>query len=142
MPEKSAFMFHHNFYPKPKVDLEDGGIIQETRQILLELQQKYDIISKHWTCALIGNENLHRPKFTPLLQEEIENLLEAGLIERSMSPYATPIIVVPRKSKPGSPLPETKRLVIDYHKLNKQIPKVQTTQAKSKGSLVRIDTAK
>ena len=22
MPKKSAFMFHHNFYPKPKVDLK------------------------------------------------------------------------------------------------------------------------
>ena len=48
MPEKSAFMFHHNFYPKPKVDLEDTVITQEIRQKLLDLQQKYDdIISKH-----------------------------------------------------------------------------------------------
>ena len=31
------------------------------------------------------------------LKEEIENLLEAGLIERSMSPYVTPIIVASRK---------------------------------------------
>ena len=35
---------------------------------------------------------------------EIENLLEAGVIERSMSSYAAPIIVVPRKSKPDTPL--------------------------------------
>ena len=34
------------------------------------------------------------------VKEEIVNLLEAGLIERTMSPYAVPIIVVPRKSKP------------------------------------------
>ena len=58
-----------------------------------------------------------------------------------MSPYATSIIVVPRKSKAGAPLAETKRLVPDYWKQNKQIPKVQTTQAKSKGSLVLIETA-
>ena len=45
---KSAFMFYHNFYPKPKVDLEDADITQETRQKLLDLQQKdVDIISKH-----------------------------------------------------------------------------------------------
>ena len=42
-----------------------------------------------------------------------------------MSAYATPIIVVPRKSKLGVPLAETKRLVIDYQELNKQIPKVR-----------------
>ena len=48
MPEKSAFMFHHNFYLKPKVDLEDADITQEIRQNVLDLQQKYDdIISKH-----------------------------------------------------------------------------------------------
>ena len=44
-----------------------------------------------------------------------------------MSPYAAPLIVVSRKSKPGAPLAETKRLVIDCRELNKQIPKVQTT---------------
>ena len=59
-----------------------------------------------------------------------------------MSPYATPFIVVPRRSKPGAPLVGTKRLVIDYCELNKQIPKVQTNQVKSNGSLVLIETAK
>ena len=75
------------------------------------------------------------------MKEEIKKLLEVGLVERSKIPYATPIIVVPRKSKSGAPLAETKRLVIDYSKLNKHIPKVQTTQAKSKGSLALIGIA-
>ena len=52
-----------------------------------------------------------------------------------MSPSATPIIVVPRKSKPSAPLAETKRVVIDYQELNEKIPKVQTIQVKSKGTL-------
>ena len=30
MLKKSAFMFHHTFYPKPKIDLEDATIYQET----------------------------------------------------------------------------------------------------------------
>ena len=47
-----------------------------------------------------------------------------------------------RKSKQGAPLVEIKRLVINHHKLIKQIPKVQTTQGKSKGSLALIETAK
>ena len=76
------------------------------------------------------------------VKEEIENLLKAGLIQRSMSLYATPIIVVLRKGKPGTPLSETKRSVIDYHKSNEQIPKVQSTQAKYKGSLTLTETAK
>ena len=57
-----------------------------------------------------------------------------------MSPYPTPVIVVPRKSKPGTPLIETKLLVIDYGELKK--PKVQMTQAKLNGSLALIETAK
>ena len=52
------------------------------------------------------------------------NLLEAGLIDRTLCPYAALIIVVPHKATPGSALTETKRLVIDYHELNKQLPKV------------------
>ena len=66
-------------------------------------------------------------KHHKFIKEETGNLLEAGLIRRSVSPYVTPIIVVPVKSKPGVPLAETKRLVIDYQELNKQIPRVQTT---------------
>ena len=69
-------------------------------------------------------------KHHKFVKVEIKNLLKAGLTERSVSPYVAPIIVVPRRSKPGSTLTETKRLVIDYHELNKQIPKIQSTQAK------------
>ena len=51
---------------------------------------------------------MSKPYLLPLkhhkfVKEEIENLLEAVLIERSVSPYAAPIMVVPRKSKPGAP---------------------------------------
>ena len=59
------------------------------------------------------------------------NLLEVGLIERALSPYAALIIVVPNKAPPGSPLTETKGWVLDYHELNKQLPKVQMVHAKS-----------
>ena len=122
MPEKSAFMFHQNFYPKPKIDLEDAKISKETRQKLQVLQQDYDdIVGRHSIdirlthleeMTIDTNPNLHpvmsEPYPLPLkhhkfVKEEIENLLEAGLIERSMSPYAAYIIVVPRKSKPGAP---------------------------------------
>ena len=65
-----------------------------------------------------------------------------GLSERSLSPYAALVIIVPCKAPPGSSLTESKRLVIDYCELNKQLPKVQTAQAKSKGSITLIETAK
>ena len=65
-----------------------------------------------------------------------------GLIERSLSPYAAPMRVLPHKAPPGTSLMETKRLVIDCCELNKQLANVQTAQAKSKGSIVLIETAK
>ena len=123
--------------------------LKGTRQNLLTLQQNYeDIVSKH--SSDIGLTHLEEmtidtgPKFAPChdktisitfkipqVKEEIEHLLEAGLVERFMCPLAGSIIVVPRISKPGAPLAETKRLVIDCCELNKQIPQVPT-QAKSK----------
>ena len=50
--------------------------------------------------------------------------------------------MLPLKAPPGSSLTKTKRLVIDYCELNKQLPKVQTAQAKSKGSIVLKETDK
>ena len=64
------------------------------------------------------------------------------LIDRSLSPYTAPIIVVPHKAPPGSSFTKTERLVIDYHDLNQQLPKIQTAQAKSKVSIALIKTAK
>ena len=46
MPEKSAFTFHHNFYPKVK--LEDAIIWDETEEKLQVLKQNYkDIVSQY-----------------------------------------------------------------------------------------------
>ena len=65
-------------------------------------------------------------KHHKVVNKELTNLLEAGFIERSINPYTAPIIVVTCKAPPGSSLMETKTLAIDYHELNKQLPKVQT----------------
>ena len=78
-------------------------------------------------------------KHHKFIKGELTNLLDAGLIERSLSPYAVPIISIHY-----SIISVTKitRLAIDYHELSKQLPEVQTAQAKSKGSIVLVETAK
>ena len=100
-------MFHHNVYPKPKIDLKDTEISKETRQKLLTLQQNCDnIIGKHSSdirlkyfeeMTMDTDLNLTPVVSKPyplslnhhkFMEEEIKKLLEAGLIERSMSPYA------------------------------------------------------
>ena len=35
------------------------------------------------------------------VQREIETLEQAGIIERSISPWASPVVIVPKKSAPG-----------------------------------------
>ena len=64
MPEKSAFVCHHIFYLKPKVDLEDDEITPKIKQNITHLQQKYDnIISKH--SSDIGLMHLEEMKIDP-----------------------------------------------------------------------------
>ena len=81
-------------------------------------------------------------KHHKFVKEELMNLLEVGLIEWSLSPYAAPIIVVPHKAPSGSSLTGKKRLAIDYCEHNRQLPKFQTVQAKSKGNTALIEAAK
>ena len=64
-------------------------------------------------------------KHHKFIKEELI-LMEAGLIERSLGPFAAQIMVVPHKAPAGSSLTDIKRLVIDYSEVNKQLPKVQT----------------
>ena len=58
------------------------------------------------------------------VQEEIEMLERAGVIAKSMSPRASPIVVVAEKSQSGEP--PKKRLCIDFRKINDLQQKVIT----------------
>ena len=157
VPEDSALMTNEKFYPKPPVILEDAETSIQTKQKFEKLLEKYDdIISKH--SSDIGRTPLEtmtidvKPSSKPatskpynttlknqeFLKQELKALLESGVIERSMSPYAAPIIVVNRKCKLGAPLKEQKRLVIDYRKLNQQLITAESAQNKSKGLLALI----
>ena len=68
-------------------------------------------------------------KFRPWADNTINKLLEAGMIQHTMSTWASPMIIIPKKGleipkDPKTPLPvEAKlRLVCDYHKLNRKLP--------------------
>ena len=51
------------------------------------------------------------------VQREIETLERAGIIERSISPWASPVVIVPKKSTPGEP--PRRRMCMDYQRINK-----------------------
>ena len=57
------------------------------------------------------------------VQREIETLEKAGIIERSISPWASPVVIVPKKSVPGEP-PRRRRMCVDYRRINKLQPEV------------------
>ena len=50
-------------------------------------------------------------KSQEVLREEIQTLLNQGIIRPSTSPWAAPIVLVPKKDN-------TKRMCVDYCKLN------------------------
>ena len=50
-------------------------------------------------------------KHVKWVQEEIEKLEQAGVITRSMSPWASPIVIVPKKTAPGEP--PRRRMCVD-----------------------------
>ena len=67
------------------------------------------------------------------VQQEIESLERAGIITQSISPWASPVIMVPKKSALGEPL--RRRMCIDFHAVNVLQPKVVKAVSKAKGNL-------
>ncbi len=70
------------------------------------------------------------------LRDELTKLEEAGVIEQCVSPWASPIVIVPKKTIPGHP-PE-KRMCVDYRTLNALLPQVTNPTTKAKGVLTFV----
>ena len=121
-----------------KVLLEDKKISPKMQEAFDKLCDKYDdIISKN--SGDIGKTMLvemeidtgnHPPitskLYTLLLKHyewvKRETLEKAGIIERSISPWASPVVIVPKKSTTGEP--PRRRMCVDYRKINKLQPEV------------------
>ena len=73
------------------------------------------------------------------VQREIETLEKAGIIERSISPWASPVVIVPKKSTPGEP--PRRRMCMDYRRINKLQPKVTNADGR-KGCISLIPLSK
>ena len=57
------------------------------------------------------------------VQQEIEILKFAGVIKKSINPWASPIIMVPKKSAPGEP--PRRIMCMDFYRINELQPKTQ-----------------
>ena len=119
-----------DIYPNRKVKLEDAEIMAETRRQFEEMCNRHpEAFSKN--NKDIGRTTLiemeidtgdslpvaQNPYTLPLkhhewVRKEIKTLEKAGVIERSLSPWVSPVIVVPKKSVPEEP--PRRRLCVDY----------------------------
>ena len=105
-----------DYSPHQKLELEDYEINSATKTKLQNLFEQFDsIVSRHTndinTTPLLkmeiqteGPPIASHPYVLPLKHHsfvcnEIENLEKAGVIRKSLSPYASPIMVVPKKEK-------------------------------------------
>ena len=55
-------------------------------------------------------------KHATWVQKELEILEKAGIIVKSVSPWASPIVIVPKRTAPGEP--SRRRLCVDYRAVN------------------------
>ena len=114
--------------------LPENDISNET------LESFHQLLSKHQATISTSSEDINhtelitmdiymglsgpvsqRPYTLPLkhhdwVKKEIEQLECAGVIKKSLSPWASPIITVPKKSGPGEP--PKRRMCVDYHRIN------------------------
>ena len=70
------------------------------------------------------------------VQKELETLERAGVIVRSILPWASPIVIVPKKTEPGEP--PRMRLCVDYRIISSLLPEVQKAHSKAKGVLTLV----
>ena len=132
-----------DIYPSRKVKFKDADVSQETLQQFESLcEEQHEAFSKN--NQDIGKTQLiemeidtgssvplaQSPYTLPLkhydwVRKEIETLEKAGVIERSLSPLASPVIVVPKKSAPDEP--PRRRLCVDYRKVNALQQEVKRT---------------
>ena len=134
IPHDTAFICSPADVPGPhKVQLQDKDITTDIRQKFEELCEEYgeafsknnEDISRTKLVKMdidTGNSPLvsSRPYTLPLkhyewVQREIESLECTGVITKSMSKWASPIVIVPKKSAPREP---PKRLCVDFRKVN------------------------
>ena len=137
-----------------KVDLQDAEITKEHQEAFKKLCDEYkDIFST--ASGVIGKMPLlkmeidtgdspaitQKPYTLPLkhaawVQKELKILEKAGVIVRSVSPWASPIKVVPKRTAPGE-LPK-RRLCVGYRAVNSLLPPLKKAFSKAKGVLTLV----
>ena len=122
--------------PRPPIKLRDAEVSQEHRVAFEGLCEEFtDVFSQN--SADLGKTPLMRMEIPtgdnpPIsqrpyglalrhvqwVQDEIEILERVGVITKSVSPWASPIVIVPKKTSPGEP-PRRRMCVLRYDTIGK-----------------------
>ena len=141
-----------------KVKLQDAEVLDKYKEEFEKMCEEYnDIFSKD--SSDIGKTPLitmeietgdsppvcQRPYNLPLkhidwVQKELDTLEKGGVITRSVSPWASPIVIVPKRTALGEP--PKKRLCVDYRVINSLLPRVNKAHSKAKGVLTLVPPPK
>ena len=151
IPHDTAFICSPADVPGPrKVQLQDKNITTDIRQKFEELCKEYgEAFSKNnevinrtklvkmdidtGDSPLVSSRSYTLPlKHYEWVQRVIESLEWAGVITKSMSKWASPIVIVPNKSAPGEP--PKRRLCVEFRKVNKLQQEV-ITPGNTKGQI-------
>ena len=144
------------------VELKDQEISQETKERFQELKEKYPKVFslssqdiRHTNLVTMHVDTGDNPpppicqklytlpfKHYSWVQQETETLESTGVIKKSISPWASPIVVVPKKSAPGEP--PRYMMCVDFRKINELQPKMQRVdkQTNTQGNLSLIPLPK
>ena len=141
-----------------RVELKDHDASEETKHQFEELKAKYPKVFS------LNNEDIghtllvtmdidtgdsppvyQKPYTLPLkhyswVQQEIETLEWAEVIKMSISLWACPIVVVPKKSVQGEP--PRHRMCIDFRKLNELQPEVWCADSETGGNISLVPLPK
>ena len=131
-----------------KVELQDADVSEEHQNAFKELCNEFNDIflvdfSDIGKTSLVEMEIdtrdsppiTQKPYTLPLkhaewVQKELEILEKAGVIVRSVSLWASPILMAPKRTAPGEPL--NRRLCVDYRAINSLLPSVKKAFSKAK----------
>ena len=104
---KDLCMEFSNIFPTDSSDIGKTPLLE----VEIDTGDSLPITQKPYTLPL---------KHTTWVQRELEILEKASMIVRSVSPWASPIVIVPKRTAPGE-FPK-RRLCVDYRALNSLLP--------------------
>ena len=141
-----------------RVELKDQNISEETKMKFEELKEQFPKVfslnNEDIGCTQLATMDIdigdsppvcQKPYTLPLkhynwVQQEIETLEHAGVIRKSISPWASPIVIVPKKSTPSEH--PHRRMCIDFRKLNDLQPEVHRADSQNGGNISLVPLPK